>query len=143
MEKANVISRPKIHQGRNVRRFREMFGVKQEVLAEQLGISQQTVSRLESQEELDTGMLEKVAEALRLPAEAIRNFDEEAAFGFIANTWSLHDTSSQQFHFNFNAIDKIVELYNGKIELYERLLQSEKEKVEMLELLLKVKTVEK
>lgn len=33
---------------------------------------------------------------------------------------------------NFNPIDKIVELYNEKVELLERLLQAEKEKIELL-----------
>ena len=33
-------------------------------------------------------------------------------------------------------MDKIVELYNEKIELYERMLQAEKEKVELLQKLL-------
>ncbi len=137
MDTIGTIPQNKIHHGRNVKRFREMFGIKQEILAEQLGLSQQTVSRFESQEELDNETLDKIAKALKIPVEAIKNFSEEAAFGFIANTWSSHDTSSQQFYFNFNAIDKIVELYNEKAALYERMIKSEQEKVAMLEKILK------
>jgi len=37
-----------IHHGRNVKRLREMFGLKQDVLADVIGVSQQTVSRYES-----------------------------------------------------------------------------------------------
>lgn len=136
MDTIGIIPQHKIHHGRNVKRFREMFGIKQEILAEQLGLSQQTVSRFESQEELDNATLDKIAKALKIPVEALKNFNEEAAFGFIANTWSSHDTSSQQFHFNFNAIDKIVELYNEKTTLYERMIKVEQEKIAILEKLL-------
>lgn len=139
MDTTGTIPKYKIHHGRNVKRFREMFGIKQEILAEQLGLSQHTVFRFESQEELDDATLKKIAEALKIPVEAIKNFSDEAAFGFIANTWSSHDTSSQQFHFNFNAIDKIVELYNEKTELYERMIKAEQEKVAILEKRLKEK----
>lgn len=40
----------KVHQGRNVKRFREMMGIKQEALAAQLGgdWSQKKISLLES-----------------------------------------------------------------------------------------------
>ncbi|WP_207784953.1 hypothetical protein [Flavobacterium sp. HTF] len=34
---------------------------------------------------------------------------------------------------NFNPIDKVVELYEEKEKLYERLIQAEKDKVEYLE----------
>ena len=139
METTGTVPQHKIHHGRNVKRFREMFGIKQEILAEQLGLSQQTVSRFESQEGLDDATLDKIAKILKIPAEAIKNFNEEAAFGFIANTWNSHDTSSQQFHFNFNAIDKIVELYNEKTELYERMIKAEQEKIVMLEKLIEEK----
>jgi DNA-binding XRE family transcriptional regulator len=36
-----------IHQGRNVKGFREMLGIRQNVIAFELGISQQAISSLE------------------------------------------------------------------------------------------------
>jgi hypothetical protein len=52
-------------------------------------------------------------------------------FNIIGNTY--HDNSaSLNYQCSFNPIDKIVELYNEKIVLLERLLQAEKEKNEML-----------
>jgi hypothetical protein len=68
--------------------------------------------------------------------EAIKNFDEEKAINIISNTF--HDsavantfTENSQANFNctFNPFDKIV-------ELYEALVKSEKEKVEMLQKML-------
>lgn len=76
----------KIHQGRNVKRFREMLGIKQEALADQLGWSQQRMSVLEGKEILEPGLLDELAKALKVPSEAIRNFNEEAAFNVYAQT---------------------------------------------------------
>lgn len=125
MDTTGVVPQYKIHHGRNVKRFREMFGVKQEILAEQLGLSQQTISRFESQEELDEETLGKIAKALKIPVEAIKNFTEESAFNIVANTFT-DSSSAVQYQCSFNPIDKIV-------ELYDKLLQSEKEKVALLQ----------
>ena len=116
-----------IHQGRNVKRFREMLGIKQEALASELGEdwNQKKISMLEQKEIIEPSLLEQVAKALKVPKEAIENFDEEKAVNIIANTF--HDEASaynENYKCNFNPIDKIV-------ELYEALIKSEKEKVEM------------
>jgi len=116
-----------IHQGRNVKRFREMLGLKQEGLAYQLGEdwNQQKISLLEQKEEIDEVLLQQLALQLKIPVEAIKNFDEEAAINVIGNNY--HDNSaSVNYHCTFNPIEKI-------IELYEALVKSEKEKVEILQ----------
>ena len=119
------------HQGHNIKRIREILGIKQDVLAVDLGLTQQAVSLLEQKETLDVPMLEKVAQVLGVPEEAIKNFNEEAAINIIAST--LNDTSIANTNinptFSFNPVDKIV-------ELYERMLQAEKEKNELLQKLL-------
>lgn len=121
----------KPHQGRNVKRIREILGIKQEALAFDLDMSQQAVSLLEQKETLDDSMLEKIAKILGVPEEAIKNFSEDAAVNFIANTFTSNDTSigSIAHQYNFNPIEKIV-------ELYERMLQAEKEKNELFQKLL-------
>ncbi|KFF01874.1 helix-turn-helix transcriptional regulator [Chryseobacterium luteum] len=124
----------KIHQGRNIKRFREMLGIKQEALAFELGDdwNQKKISLLEQKETVESDILAKVAGILKVPAEAIENFDEEQAISIISNTASF-DNCQQPAFFNFqptfNPIDKIVELYDEKIALYERML---KEKDDML-----------
>lgn len=120
------------HHGRNVKRIREILGIKQEALALDLGISQQAISALEQKEALEKDMLEKVANALRVNPDAIKNFNEEAAINIISATFNSHDNSSSinyQPTFHFNPLDKIV-------ELYEALLKSEKEKNALLERML-------
>mgnify|MGYP001352078519 CR=1 FL=1 len=73
------------HIGRKISRIRELRGMKQEALAAELGISQQSVSNLNC---------------------------------------------------TFNPLDRLVQAYEEKEKLYERLLKAEKEKVAYLEKLL-------
>ncbi len=68
-----------MHEGRNVKRIREILGIKQDMLASELGLSQQAISQLEQKEALDKDLLEKVAAALKIPVEAIKDFDEDKA----------------------------------------------------------------
>ena len=112
-----------------------MLGLKQEALAFELGEdwNQKKVSLLEGKEVVDDGLLEQVAKVLKVPTDAIRNFDEEKAVNIISNTF--HDTKgfiNYNPSYNFNPIDKIVELYDA-------LVKSEKEKVEMLQRMLEGK----
>lgn len=131
----------KIHHGHNIKRLREMLGVKQEAIAVELDITQQAVSGLEQKEVIDNPTLEKVAQIMNIPVEAIKNMTDDTTYNYI-NTFNDEVTNHNGFYnFNcsFNPIDKIVELYNDKIELYERMLKSEKEKAELFEKLLKEK----
>ena len=67
----------KKHLGRNISRIREMKGMKQETLAEILGISQQKMSVIENTEELDDAKLNEIAKALEVPANAIKEYSDE------------------------------------------------------------------
>ncbi|MDE3183969.1 MAG: helix-turn-helix transcriptional regulator [Bacteroidota bacterium] len=129
----------KIHEGRNVKRFREMLGIKQDALAADLGDdwNQQKISLLEQKETIDDSVLQQVADALKIPAEAIQNFDEDSAINIISNTF--HDEAvayAQQYKCQFNPIDKIVQLHEEKIALYERMLKEKDEMMGRLEKLL-------
>ena len=125
------------HIGRKISRIRELRGMKQETLAEALGISQQSVSQLEKSESVDSDRLEKVAQALGVTKEAIENFSEEAVFNYFSN---FYDNSTGQVNNNnctFNPLDKLLEAQEENKKLYERLLAAEKEKVAYLEQMLK------
>jgi transcriptional regulator with XRE-family HTH domain len=117
--------------GRKISRIRELKNIKQEVLAMSLGISQQAVSKIEQSAEVEDEALSKIAKALGVTPEAIKNFSDEAVVNYFNN---FHDNSSGDFrqHCTFNPIDKIVELYDEKVVLLERLLQAEKEKNALL-----------
>jgi len=115
----------KNHIGKKISRIRELRGMKQEALATALGISQQAVSSIENSENIEDIKLQEIATALGVTPEAIKNFSEEAAINYFNN---FNDSSEGTFnnHCTFNPIDKVV-------ELYERLLQAEKDKVAYLE----------
>lgn len=127
----------KVHEGRNVKRFREMLGIKQDALAVELGDdwNQQKISLLEQKETIDTPLLQQISAALKIPVEAIQNFDEEQVVNIISNTFTSNDTSTLNavnIQPTFNPIDKM-------IELYERMLQQQKEMIEKLERLIERK----
>ncbi|XVJ67582.1 MAG: helix-turn-helix transcriptional regulator [Lacibacter sp.] len=131
-----------IHEGRNIKRFREMMGMKQEALAMALGDdwNQKKVSLLEAKEAIEDSLLEQVAAVLKVPVEAIKNFDEEGAINIIANTFNSHDNSfAHQCTFNINPVEKWMEMLEENKKLYERLLKTEQEKVALLEKLLEKK----
>ena len=127
------------HIGRKISRIRELRGMKQETLAEELGISQQAVSNIENSEKVDDVKLEEIANALGVTKEGIENFSEEAVFNIINNTYNNTSSdnstiiaSSLNYQPTFNTIEKVV-------ELYERLVQAEKDKVAYLEKVLNKK----
>ncbi|MGJ1317965.1 helix-turn-helix domain-containing protein [Sphingobacterium spiritivorum] len=122
---------------RNIKRFRKMLGIKQDALAYELGddLNQQKVSLLEQKESVEKDILEQVAKILKVPTEAIENFYEEQAVNIISNTFTSNDTSTLNAintQPTFNPLDKMV-------ELYERMLQKQKEMIEKLERLIEGK----
>ncbi|WP_026899240.1 helix-turn-helix domain-containing protein [Daejeonella oryzae] len=122
------------HIGRKISRIRELRGMKQEVLAAELGISQQAISKMEQGNVVDEDILEQVAKILGVTSDAIKNYSDEAVINYFS---TFHDNSgagaySNYSNFNFNPIDKLIEAYEENRKLYERLLQSEQDKVEML-----------
>jgi len=120
-----------IHEGRNVKRIREILGIKQDALALELGLTQQAVSSLEQKEKIDDKILGDVAKILKVPVEAIKNFSDEVAINIISNTF--HDNAvNMNYQCSFNPLEKMV-------ELYEALLKSEREKIALLEKMMEKK----
>lgn len=117
-----------IHEGYNVKRIREVLGIKQDALALQLGLSQQAVSQLEQKEALDAEILEKVSKALGVTPEAIKSFSEETAINIVSSTFN--DNASVNYFPTFNPIDKVVELYERMLKekdaIIEKLLSERK-----------------
>ena len=124
--------------GRKVRGVRELRGKKQETMADELGISQQAVSKLEQSEHIEDETLEKIAGVLGVSIEAIKNFNEEAVFNQLHNT--LHDQSSLvNYQCTFNPMDKLMEAIEENKKLYERWLKDKDETIAKLEKMLEGK----
>ena len=119
--------------GANLKRWREWRGIKQEVLADKIGVSQATLSGYEKKDELEPEVLEKITKALDIPIEAITELNEGALINIYSGTWQDNATVAGSIQNQiFNPFDKIV-------ELYERLLKAEQEKVTMLHDIIKDK----
>ena len=130
----------KIHQGRNVKRFREMLGIKQEAFAFDLGEdwNQKKISLLEQREVIEDPLLKKISDALKIPVDAIKNFDEEQAVNIISNTFGDHSIGYQKNdNAVFNPIEQVLKIHEEKIALYGRMLSEKDEILKRLEDLLK------
>lgn len=129
------------HLGRNVKRLREILGMKQETLAIELGgdWNQKKISLLESKDTIDRPLLEQIAQVLKLPVDAIENYSDEGTVNVIATTFNSNDTSTLNAinpYCTFNPLDKLMEIVDENRKLYELLLQEKEEKVKLLEKML-------
>ena len=96
--------------GANLKRWREWRGIKQEVLADKIGVSQATLSGYEKKDELEPEVLEKITKALDIPTEAITELNEGALINIYSGTWQDNATAAGSIqNQTFNPIDKIVE----------------------------------
>ncbi|MBS7231949.1 helix-turn-helix transcriptional regulator [Flavobacterium psychroterrae] len=129
----------KIHQGRNVKRFREMLGIKQESLAFDLGNdwNQKKISVLEQKDVIEDNILSRISNSLKIPVEAFQNFDEEQAVNLISCNFSDNAMFNNRIEvFNNNPIEEIKKLHEEKIALYERMLKEKDEMMTRLEKLI-------
>ena len=143
-------TRKNVHQGANVRRLRNIMGVKQSSLAEKLGTTQQKVSRIESQRVIEKDTLLQIANILHVSPKIIEELDEnplsiviennnfETGYGSIGNLGIIQNDQNNENTIN-NPLDKIMELNKQATDLFERMLAVEKEKSALLEQLLKEK----
>ena len=123
----------KIHQGRNIKRFREILGIKQETLAIELDVTQAYISKLEAKEDIEEEILQKIAKILNVPSDAIKNFDEDQAVNIISNTFNDQSNGYNYYPtFNMNPVEKWLETLDENKKLFERLLKSEKEKTQLM-----------
>jgi transcriptional regulator with XRE-family HTH domain len=124
----------RVHYGYNIRRLREIMGIKQVALAKGMGNgwTQQRISKLESQEWVKPDIMERVAKALGLSPEVIENFNEEVLLNNIRERQGLLYLS----HNDLSPAGRLKALMEENKALYEHLLRSEKEKNNLLRKLL-------
>ncbi|WP_245975225.1 hypothetical protein [Deminuibacter soli] len=72
------------------------MGIKQEAFAAKMGddCTQKKVTLLGDKDCIDDDLMEQIAQVLKVPAEAIRNFSEDVAINIIGNTVTNHDNVS-------------------------------------------------
>lgn len=148
-----------VNQGANVRTLRNILGIKQETLAEELGTTQQAVSYLEQRAVLKKDMLVRIAQVLNVPVKIIEELEENPLSVVIennhfengsymgngvGNTGVIENDQIQTKHNepHIYPLDKVTELSNEISSLYERIIALEKERSSFLEELLKDKKKE-
>lgn len=135
METVEQISKNKnTHHGHAVKRFRTTLGKKQEALAADMGISQALVSFYEKKQVIEDDMIDKFAKALNVAPELIKELEEDPVTVIIENN------NIETNHGNgYVAVDNSTNHYNPVekiVELCEKLLEKEQEKITLLEKLL-------
>ena len=144
METENIKTK-NVHQGANVRKLRQLVGMKQTTFGEMLGMNQQSVSRLEQKRVLEEDTLFKVANILHVAPDIIRNLEENPTSIVIENNTFQTGSSNvgvvenQRDNIVNHPVDQLMALNKEQASLYERMLTIEKEKNALLEELLKEK----
>ncbi len=127
-----------IHHGRNIKRFREMMGIKQEALAAELGDdwNQRKVSLLEQKEQVEATILGQISSILKLPIEVFQNMTDEQAINIFSNTVNNSDNATGNSLFSYyptlNPIEKWIEALDEIKRLNEALLKVKDEQIELL-----------
>lgn len=119
------------HIGKNIAKLRGLRRLTQKEMAAKINLAQPEYSKIEQKAEIDDDLLMLIANALDVTPDAIKNFNEEAAVNFISSTLTLNDNASSFNNYpiyNFNLIEKFLEMIEENKQLYERLLK-EKEDV--------------
>jgi len=130
------------HHGHAIKRIRHTLGIKQEVLADLMGTTQERISNCEQKKELEDEVIDKFAKALNVAPELIKELEEDPVTFIIENNTFEKGSMAGiytvgDFINNPDPIDRLIELSNEKTALYERILELEKEKSALLEQLLK------
>jgi transcriptional regulator with XRE-family HTH domain len=139
LQKLILIMEQKIHQGRNVKRFREMLNIKQEALAYDLGEdwNQKKISMLEQKDVIEDNLLKQISAVLKIPVEAFQNFDEEQAVNIISNTFNDQSNGYNYYPtFNVNPVEKWIEALEEIKRLNLELLKAKDEQIKVLEKLI-------
>ncbi len=112
-----------MHIGHNIKRIREIQGIKQEAFGQlcRNKYSQQRISDFENMVALDQPLLEELATALGVTPEFVQSFKDENVIYNIqhSHTFNDHSTNSSQHSqptFNNDGSDKLVALLEKFIE---------------------------
>lgn len=136
----------KVHHGHTIKRLRISKGLRQQELAPEVGLSQQSISNYEKKRVIEDAILSRFAKYFNVPLEDLKEMEEdhpsfliennvfETSGGSIANpNLGYTEVENSNTTVNNNLDEKITQLYEDKIALLNSLLKEEKEKVKLLE----------
>lgn len=113
-----------MHIGRNISKLRNYRGMKQQDMASQLKMTQQNYSLIENAETVEDDVLRRISEILGYDPNFIKDLPETP------HVYSTNQQGGTVINYDFSDSKKI-------IELYERILETERDRIRMLEDLIK------
>lgn len=125
--------------GYKIKRMRELRGLKQEAVAEGLGIKQNTYSDIESGKiELSPSdeRFKKLAELFGTTPAFIENYDDRYLVN-IVNHHNGNGTAAANNHFNIQAIDDLQKMVELIAMPFKAQIESQKEEIQFLRSLIK------
>lgn len=152
METERVVNSRR-HDGHAIKRLRLEQDVAQDALASQIKLSEKEVVRLEATHIVDDNLLKKIAKALNVTIETIKEMKDEMPSAYIENNTFENNTfegyskavENGGIH-NYDPLEEVIQISDKKSRLYEQLLELERVKnksltlrVDELERLLKEK----
>lgn len=127
METENITNRLH-HLGRKVERVRRLRGMTQAELGDLLGITKQAVSKMEQSEKIEDERLDKIATALGVTVEGLKEFNEETV---LYNTNNFYENCGVKNAIGNNQTFNNFPLEQA-IEFFEKLLDKQREQFENL-----------
>ncbi len=122
--------------GYKIRRMRELRGFKQEIIADGLGIKQNTYSDIESGlSDISDERLDKIAEILGTTPDAIKAYDDRAIINIVNHhTGSGNAAGSSQVTIQtFDDLQKLVEVivapYKEQVAALKEVIDAQKEEL--------------
>lgn len=107
-----------VHLGEKIRGLRRLKGIKQETLAQGLGIVQQNVSKMEQKKDIPLERLERAARILGVSVDELQNFDEK---GLVNNNFG---EQRDIVNYNINPVEKITALYEELLKAKQEALNA-------------------
>lgn len=136
MDAKDLLNDSSIHHGRNLVRLMNRKGLKVEDLEKALQLSQTQVQELMEMKKIDDKMLDKLAKALDVSVETIKNMkEEEPSVIFENNTFNINNDNGTNSNIvgqtNHNKYDNVS--FTQIIEAYRLMLKQEREEVSKLQ----------
>lgn len=114
------------HVGNNIARLRNFRRMPQKEMAAKLSMSQQAYSSIENKQEIDDDLLERIAQILEFPVDAIRDLDAHSVLSI-----NQQGGNAGSVFYQYNPNEKIQELYERLLKEKDDIIKSKDEVIEM------------
>lgn len=115
------------HIGHNIRRIRELRGMKQSTLAEDLNLTQQAVSVIENRQGISRKLLFRIAAILGVNTAAVRCFDANQLLDDFARTFSSGKDEKPKVKSKISSLCQLSEDQREIARLRQRILELEEQ----------------